>query len=198
MKYPTQAVVFCGGLGTRLRPLTNHLPKPMAPIFGKPFLEYLLEQLSEQGINRFVLLTGYLGGMIQEHFSNGNEWGWDIEYSHGPEDWDTGRRFWEARKLLDERFFLLYSDNFVQFNLKKLMDLHQKEEVAVSLLLAKKLNGNIRVSSSGRIEAYDKSRKNNHLDFVEIGYMVVERDFILALYNEIPNIIDSWKSELSV
>jgi histidinol-phosphate phosphatase family protein len=186
MKYPTQAVVFCGGLGTRLRPLTNHLPKPMAPIYGKPFLEYLLEQLSEQGINSFVLLTGYLGEIIQEHFGDGNEWGWDIEYSHGPEDWDTGRRFWEARELLHDRFFLLYSDNFVQFDLKKLMDLHQKEEVALSLLLAQKLNGNIQTSSTGRIEVYDKSRKGDRLDFVEIGYMVVERDFILALYVDIP------------
>jgi histidinol-phosphate phosphatase family protein len=190
MKYPAQAVIFCGGLGTRLRPLTNSLPKPMAPILDKPFLEYLLQQLSEQGVNRFVLLTGYLGEMIQEYFSDGNEWGWDIEYSHGPEDWDTGRRFWEARKLLDDRFLLLYSDNFVQFNIKKLMDLHQKQEVAVSLLLAPKSKGNIRTSSAGRIEAYDKNRQGECLDFVEIGYMVVERDFILSLYTDIPNMPD--------
>ena len=72
MKYPVQAVIFCGGLGTRLRPLTDSLPKPMMPILDKPFLEYLLQQLSEQGINRFVLLTGYLGEMIQEYFSDGN------------------------------------------------------------------------------------------------------------------------------
>jgi histidinol-phosphate phosphatase family protein len=190
MSYPTQAIIFCGGLGARLRPLTDSLPKPMAPILDKPFLEYLLQQLSEQGINRFVLLTGYLGEMIQQYFSDGKDWGWDIKYSHGPEDWDTGRRLWEARERLDDRFLLLYSDNFVQFNLKKLMNLHQKEEVSVSLLLAPKSKGNIRISSTGRIEVYDKNRDGECLDFVEIGYMVVERDSIFSLYTDIPNTPD--------
>lgn len=190
MSYPTQAVIFCGGLGTRLRPLTNSLPKPMAPIIDKPFLEYLLHQLSEQGIKRFVLLTGYLGEMIQDYFGDGHDWSWEIEYSHGPEEWDTGRRLWETREQLDERFLLLYSDNFVQFNLRKLMDLHQKEQVAVSLLLAPKPKGNIRVTSTGRIEAYVKNRKGICLDFVEIGYMLVERDFILSLYLDVPNAPD--------
>jgi mannose-1-phosphate guanylyltransferase len=58
MSYPQQAVIFCGGLGSRLRPLTETLPKPMAPVLDKPFLEYLLVQLEEQSIKRFVLLTG--------------------------------------------------------------------------------------------------------------------------------------------
>ena len=187
---PTQAVIFCGGLGTRLRPLTHSFPKPMAQILDKPFLEYLLEQLSEQGIKRFVLLTGYLGEVIQNYFDDGHHWDWEIEYSHGPTEWDTGRRLWNSRERLDERFLLLYSDNFAQFNLKKLINLHQKEQVAVSLLLAEKQNGNIRIHSTGRIEAYVKNREGERLDFVEIGYMVVERDFIFALYKDIPNMPD--------
>ena len=186
MSYPAQAVIFCGGLGTRLRPLTDSLPKPMAPILDKPFLEYLLEQLSDQGIKRFVLLTGYLGNLIQDYFGNGHSWGWEIKYSHKPVEWDTGQRLWEVRKQLDKSFLLLYSDNFVQFNLKKLIDLHQKEHVALSLLLAPKPKGNIRVSSTGRVEAYVKNRIGERLDFVEIGYMIVESDFIFALYKDIP------------
>jgi mannose-1-phosphate guanylyltransferase len=100
MSCPQQAVIFCGGLGSRLRPLTETIPKPMVPIMDKPFLEYLLVQLEEQGINRFVLLTGYLGKMIQEYFGDGSKWGWVIEYSHGPEEWDTGRRLWESKSTL--------------------------------------------------------------------------------------------------
>ena len=57
MSCPQQAVIFCGGLGSRLRPLTETLPKPMALVMDKPFLEYLLVQLEEQGINRFVLFS---------------------------------------------------------------------------------------------------------------------------------------------
>ncbi len=187
MSYPQQAVIFCGGLGTRLRPLTDTLPKPMAPVLDKPFLEYLLVQLEEQGIKRFVLLTGYLGEVIQEYFGDGSKWGWAIEYSHGPDEWDTGRRLWEARSKLDEEFLLLYSDNFVQFNLKKLMDLHEQENVAVSLLLAPKTTGNIRISPDGRIQAYIKDRIGKGLDYVEVGYMLVERDYVLLLYSDFKN-----------
>ena len=190
MIQPTQAVIFCGGLGTRLRPLTNSLPKPMAPILEKPFLEYLLRQLSEQGVKKFLLLTGYLGRLIQEHFGDGHAWGWEIEYHHGPTEWDTGQRLWEARKQLNKQFLLLYSDNFAQFNLNKLLHLHQQQNATLTLLLKEKKNGNIRISSTGRMEVYDKSREGQGLDFVEIGYMLVERDSIFSLYKEIPNMPD--------
>ena len=61
-----QAVILCGGLGKRLRPITNSIPKPLAPINGRPFIIYLLEQLKSQGIKRIILLTGYLGDMIKK------------------------------------------------------------------------------------------------------------------------------------
>jgi mannose-1-phosphate guanylyltransferase len=72
MKHQLQAVIFCGGLGTRLRPITNSLPKPMVPISDKPFLEHLLLQLSSQGIKRFILLTGYMGELIHKYFGDGS------------------------------------------------------------------------------------------------------------------------------
>ena len=184
---PTQAIIFCGGLGTRLRPITDDLPKPMVPVLDKPFLEYLLEQLASQGIERFVLLTGYMGEVIYEYFGDGSFWGWEIEYSFGPNEWDTGRRLWEAQDNLDTRFLLLYADNFAQFNLNKLMHVHQKEQASVTLSLAAKENGNIRISSNGRIEEYSKNRIGDELNLVEIGYMVTERDAILSLYENIPN-----------
>ena len=126
MSTPSQAVVLCGGLGTRLRPHTDSLPKPMIPCNGKPFLEYLLTQLTEQGISQFCLLTGYLGERIQEYFGNGQRFGWKITYSHGPVEWDTGRRIWEAQSELEECFLLLYSDNFVPFPIKKVLKQHEK------------------------------------------------------------------------
>ena len=72
----SQAVILCGGRGERLRPLTDEMPKPMVLVNGRPFLQYLLEQLAENGINRFVLLTGYLGEKIVEYFGDGSSWGW--------------------------------------------------------------------------------------------------------------------------
>ncbi len=183
----TQAVILCGGLGTRLRPLTDTLPKPMVMVNGKPFLYYLLEQLSEQGIIRFVLLTGYLGETVSDYFGNGAEYGWSISYSKGPTEWDTGRRVWEARSQFDAQFLLLYSDNFVQFNLQKLKRLHKNLGTPISLLLAPKLKGNIKVSGEGLIQAYDKTRNGEGFDYVEVGYMVIERDEVL---NDFPSYHD--------
>jgi histidinol-phosphate phosphatase family protein len=187
---PNQGVILCGGLGTRLRPLTDNSPKPMVMVNDRPFLHHLLEQLSGQGITRFVLLTGYLGDKVADYFGDGSQYGWLISYSKGPTEWDTGRRVWEARAQFDSQFLLLYSDNFVQFNLQKLKRMHKELGLPISLLLAPKLKGNIKVSVEGRIQAYDKTRNSEGFDFVEVGYMVVERDEILNDFTSYPDFPD--------
>ncbi|CAM8431512.1 HAD hydrolase, subfamily IA [Candidatus Methylopumilus universalis] len=179
----TQAVVLCGGLGMRLRPLTDNLPKPMVMVNGSPFLHHLLKQLSEQGISRFVLLTGYLGEKISDYFGDGTRFGWSIIYSHGPVEWDTGRRIWEGKDLYDPQFLLMYSDNFVQFNLHKLSRLHKNLGSPITLLLAHKEKGNIKASAEGVIEAYDKTRNGFGFDYVEVGYMIIERDQVLSHFH---------------
>ena len=183
MTRPAQAVILCGGLGTRLRPLTDHLPKPLAPVNGRPFLAYLVEQLRDQGVGRITLLTGYRGGMIREHFGDGSRCGVPIDYSEGPAEWETGRRVWEARAGLDERFLLLYSDNFVPFSLDRLAAFHHAHAAVVTFLVQPKKTGNIRLDASGAVATYDPSRTAPGLDSVEIGYMIVERDALFAAFD---------------
>jgi D-glycero-D-manno-heptose 1,7-bisphosphate phosphatase len=179
MSPPTQAVIFCGGRGERLRPLTDNLPKPMAPVLGRPFLEYLIEQLSDAGITRVLLLTGYLGHQIADHFGRGEKFGVDIQYGHGPAEWETGRRLAEARGLLDERFVLMYGDNLAPFVLDRLWERHvQGGSPPLTLTVAAKVKGNIR---PGAPLVYDPTRTQSGLTHVEIGYMIAERDPILAL-----------------
>jgi D-glycero-D-manno-heptose 1,7-bisphosphate phosphatase len=184
MSRPEQAVVLCGGLGNRLRPLTDTLPKPLAPVNGRPFLAYLVEQLRDQGIRRLLLLTGYLGEMIRDTFGAGEPYGIRIDYSHGPVEWDTGRRVWEARALLDDRFLLLYSDNFVPFSLPKLVAAHDAHSGPLTLFLQPKATGNIRLGADGRVLLYDPSRRAGGLDYVEVGYMIVDRDPVLAEFDD--------------
>lgn len=184
MTKPEQAVILCGGLGTRMRPLTDTVPKPMAPVNGRPFLEHLVAQMREQGIRRVLLLTGYRGEMIKAHFGDGDAFGVEIAYSHGPAEWDTGRRIWEARIQLDARFLLLYSDNFTPFNLEKLLAFASGRQATISLLLQPKATGNIRVGADGIVEVYDPSRLAPGLDHVEIGYMLVEREAMFAFYDQ--------------
>jgi D-glycero-D-manno-heptose 1,7-bisphosphate phosphatase len=187
MSRPRQAVILCGGLGTRMRPFTDTMPKPMAPVNGKPFLAYLIAQLKEQGIERVVLLTGYRGEAISESFGDGAEAGVAISYSHGPVEWDTGRRIWEARAQLDPRFVLLYSDNFVPINLDKQTAFHDAAEATISFLVQRKTPGNIRLGTGGKVALYDSTRSGENLDYVEIGYMIVERDAMLACF-ETPDV----------
>jgi D-glycero-D-manno-heptose 1,7-bisphosphate phosphatase len=180
MTGPVQAAILCGGLGTRLRPLTDSLPKPMAPVNGRPFLLHLVEQLRDQGITRILLLVGYRGEMIQQYFGDGSRWGVHIDYSSGPAEWETGRRIWEARDALDPQFFLLYCDNFASVRLDRVAALHAAGPADVTLVVQPKPKGNIRLAAGGGIELYDPSRTAAGLDHVEIGYMLVERVPVLA------------------
>ena len=77
-----QAVIFCGGLGTRLLPLTKLIPKPMVHVNKKPFLFHLINQCKSNGIKNIVLLCGYKHEYIKKYFGNGNRFGVKIDYSY--------------------------------------------------------------------------------------------------------------------
>lgn len=172
-----QAAIFCGGRGERLRPLTDSVPKPMVAVNGFPFLHHLLLQLKDNGLKRVVLMTGYLGEQIREYFHDGRSLGMDIAYSHGPLEWETGRRLWEARGLLEDHFLLLYGDNFVPYHHKRHLDFSQRQNKAICFIVQKKNKGNIRMKSDGcTVDVYDKTRSAEGLDFVELGYMVTNRE----------------------
>jgi D-glycero-D-manno-heptose 1,7-bisphosphate phosphatase len=184
MIVPEQAAILCGGLGTRLRPLTDKTPKPMVPVNGKPFLECLLVQLRENGIKEVILMTGYLGEQISQFFGDGASLGLRIKYSHGPAEWDTGRRLIEAKSLLNDYFLLLYSDNFVPFNLNKLARFHDAQRGLLTFVVHPKSEGNIRLAEDGKVEVYDKTRKEEGLDFVELGYMIILKE-VFGCFDEI-------------
>ena len=179
---PTQAAILCGGLGTRLKPYTDSMPKPMIFCGGKPFLWHIMQQLSVQGVSRFVLLTGYLSEQIEEYFGDGSLWGWDVCYSIGPIEWDTGKRIWEGRKKLDDIFLLLYSDNFAQFPLDKIFSLHRENKTSLTLMVSKKTSGNISLGKDSLVRIYDNKRSDLDLDYVEVGYMIIEKDRALSFY----------------
>ena len=180
---PTQAVILCGGLGTRLRPFTDEIPKPMVLCNGKPFLLYLLQQLHDQGINKFVLLTGYLGEMIEDYFKDGSKFGWQISYSFGPVGWDTGRRLWEAKPNIEDRFLLLYSDNFAPFSLEKLLETHFKNNLPLTFMVSKKNPGNISINDDGVAQKYSNNRSDKDANYVEIGYMIIEKDLTFSYFD---------------
>jgi YD repeat-containing protein len=96
---PNWVVLMAGGLGARLRPLTEDCPKPMLPVGGKPILESILESFAEQGFRRFFLSVNYRAEMVRSHFGDGEKWGVQVEYLHETERLGTAG----ALSLLPER-----------------------------------------------------------------------------------------------
>src|SRR3989344_1292210 len=130
-----QVVILAGGLGIRLRPLTQSLPKPMVLIKGKPFLEYQLEMLKKNGFKDFILCTGYLGEKIEEYFGNGEKIGIHIKYSKENMPLGTGGALKNGQKLLEDEFILVYGDSFLYMDYQLLItDFNESKKLAMSVV----------------------------------------------------------------
>ena len=115
----TDAIVLAGGLGTRLRPLVSDVPKPMAPVNGRPFLELLLEYWIGQGVRRFVLSVGYLADRITRHF--GTHWcGAEVAYAMEEEPLGTGGALLQAARQVHGEVLVLNGDSYFAVPLRDL------------------------------------------------------------------------------
>jgi D-glycero-alpha-D-manno-heptose 1-phosphate guanylyltransferase len=112
----TEAIVLCGGFGTRLSSIVKDVPKPMAQVAGRPFLEILLNQLSAMGISRVILSTGYLASKIRNHFGNQFQ-NIQIEYCIDPEPLGTGGAAQASATLCrSETVLICNGDTYVEFD----------------------------------------------------------------------------------
>jgi len=128
------AIVLAGGMGTRLKSVVSDVPKPMAPVQGRPFLEILMAYWRGQGIEHFILSVGYLAHIIQDHF--GNSWqGCQISYSIETEPLGTGGGILQASKLIpsDGPFLALNGDTFFAVNLGELSEFHLQNNADITL-----------------------------------------------------------------
>ena len=117
MQEVKQAVILCAGLGTRLRPLTDTMPKPMVPILGKPMLLWNIEQFKKYGVTDLKINLHYLPDVIKNYFGDGSKFGVTIEYSFEKEILGTAGALDDFRDDLDDNFFLIYGDtmSFVDY-----------------------------------------------------------------------------------
>ncbi|MEW6682304.1 MAG: nucleotidyltransferase family protein [Nitrospirota bacterium] len=106
--------VLAGGLATRLRPLTERIPKALVDVAGKPFVEHQLDLLRRHGVNRVVLCVGHLGEMVEAAVGDGSRWGITVRYAYdGERPLGTGGALRQALPLLGERFLVLYGDSYL-------------------------------------------------------------------------------------
>lgn len=123
----TTVIILAGGLGTRLREAVPDLPKPMAPINDRPFLEYQMDYWIAQGINHFILSVGYLKDAIINHFGENYKDAY-IEYAEEFEPLGTGGGLLMASKNLTEPFLAINGDTFIEVNLDELWSFHVQKK----------------------------------------------------------------------
>lgn len=187
IKKPEQAVILAGGMGTRLMPLTNTRPKPMIEFNGKPFLQYLIELLREQGFARILLLLGYLPEVIIDYFEDGKAFGIDIDYSVTEVSNETGRRLKLASEKIDDYFFLMYCDNYWPMDFDR-MWMHFVEQKVIAQTTVYRNSDNYTKSNvlfdSSKVVYYDKSRRGAGLNGVDIGYCIFKKEVIDLIPDE--------------
>ena len=176
-----QAVILAGGLGTRLRPLTLTVPKPMLPVGGKPFLCHQLEHLKAQGIRRALLLIGHLGGQVKAYFGDGGSIGMELMYSEERELLGTGGALKLAEGKIAGDFFVIYGDSFLPLDYAgfEAAFFRAGREGMIAVYRdpagATRVRGNVTLSPEGLVARYDKGAGGAGLDWVEAGVLAFRR-----------------------
>ncbi len=129
-----KAVILAGGEGTRLRPMTCNLPKPLVPVVGKPVLEYILDLLEENGCTEAVIAVHYKGEKIERHFSSGRFGKIHLRFSYEKEPLGTAGCVKKAAEGWTEDFIVISGDAVCDFELKKAMDFHKSTDAAATLI----------------------------------------------------------------
>lgn len=177
-----QMVIFCGGLGTRLKPITEKIPKSMIIINGKPFLEYQLEILKKNDIRNIVLCIGYLGEKIKEYFKDGKKFSVNISYSEEKGKLlGTGGALKNAKNLLDKRFFTMYGDGYLLLNFKDIWNCFNKFIKIGMLTVYKNYNrydrSNVTVKGN-YVTGFYKDKSKRGLVFIDEGVSILRKDVI--------------------
>lgn len=165
--------LLAGGLATRLRPLTETVPKVLLEVAGKPFLEHQLAMLREQGIRRVVLCLGFLGEQIQLKYGDGSAYDVELLYSFdGPVLLGTGGAIRQALPLLGETFFVLYGDSYLNIDFGRVA--RALTESRRSALMTVFDNQNRWDASNvwfadGQIKLYDKSARIPDMRHIDYG-----------------------------
>ncbi|HLY46425.1 MAG TPA: HAD-IIIA family hydrolase [Stellaceae bacterium] len=183
-----QAVILCGGRGTRLGALTADLPKPLMPVGDAPFLDVLLFELGRHGVRRILLLAGFGAARIEEYVAASRlaaRFGLDIEIAVEPAPAGTGGALWQARDRLDESFLMLNGDSWFDVNLLDLAFRLAADPEALGVLALRRLAdasryGSVRLAGD-RIAAFAERPAGGGAGLVSGGVYALRRAVTDAL-----------------
>ncbi|QEK11319.1 CBS domain-containing protein [Crassaminicella thermophila] len=127
------AVIMAGGLGTRLRPLTYEVPKPMIKVGNKPILETIINQLSYHGFKNILISVNYKGQIIENYFRDGSNFDVNIEYIYEKKRLGTAGALKLAKHYLDKPFVMMNGDLLTKVNFKELLEYHNKNSLDITI-----------------------------------------------------------------
>lgn len=165
--------ILAGGLATRLRPLTEEIPKSLIEVAGEPFICHQLEYLHRQGISSVILCVGYLGEMIQEVVGDGSRWGMHVSYSpDGPALLGTGGALRQALPLLGEHFFILYGDSYLPIDFSQVQKTYLDSNKRGLMTVLRNQNqwdkSNVEFDA-GQIIEYNKTETRPQMHYIDYG-----------------------------
>jgi len=153
-----KAVIMAGGFGTRLRPLTCNIPKPMVPMLNRPMMEHIVELLKRVGINDVVATLYYQPDVIMNHFDDGSAFGIKLQYLKSDADYGTAGSVRNAREFLDQRFLVISGDVFTNFDLSAAIRYHEEKHARATMVLTHVSNplqyGVVLMQDDGKISRF--------------------------------------------
>ncbi len=179
-----QAVILVGGEGTRLRPLTSTVPKPVVPLVDRPFMAYMLEWLRDHGIDDVVLLMGYLSTAVHNVLGDGSAWGIKLRYVEEPDPRGTAGALKFAESLLDERFLMLNGDTLTDLDLTAQIAHHEARGAKATLGLVPvddpTAYGLVRTDDDGAVLEFVEKPSMDQIDtnLISAGAYVLERSIV--------------------
>ena len=177
------AVILCGGSGTRFSEETHNKPKPMIKINRVPILEYIVKTYIDQGIDEIILLLGYKGKIIREYF-NKTKFKNKIKYIDTGKKTLTAERILKAKKYLinEENFMATYGDGLININLNNLLNFHLKHKKVATLTAVRPISsfGELNIKKNNLIKNFEeKSRENSR--WINGGFFVFKRSIFKYL-----------------
>jgi NDP-sugar pyrophosphorylase family protein len=173
-------VILCGGLATRLYPLTKKISKSMIKIEGKPFLEHQLDLLKKNGIKNILLCIGYKGEQIKKYFGNGRKFGVKIRYSQEKKKLlGTGGALKKAEKLLEDNFLVMWGDSYLPFDFQGAIKFFKKFNKSGLMTVYKNCDkyepSNVEVEGN-LVKVYSKKRKTKKMKYIDYGVSIFKKE----------------------
>ncbi|HXW76253.1 MAG TPA: NDP-sugar synthase [Candidatus Eremiobacteraceae bacterium] len=182
-----QGIILVGGEGTRLRPLTYAVPKPMAPVLGRPFIGWIIERLRKAGVDDVILSCCYLPDVIEAHFGDGAGFGIKLHYVVEDTPLGTAGAIRNALDLIHGRTYVCNGDILTGLDLRRLREVHERRDALATLHLREVSDpsqfGVVETDTQGRVLRFVEKPKPGETDARDInaGTYLLEREAIEAI-----------------